>query len=254
MTNQLIIRDSLDTYIAEINRFPLLTRTEEQAYAFDFYENNNLQAAQKLVQANLRYVVKVAFEFQNYGLNIKDLIQEGNMGLMNAVKKFNPHKGVRLITYATWWIKHCIQEFIIKSKGIVKQNAKALKKKLFYKDHNEDTTISASALSLDETVSKDGDGDTTHLDMLECDNLCQETSLAIKQETSIVEAKVFEALKTLTPKEQIVIKERFMGSDGKSLQAIGDELNISRERVRQIEANALKKLKNNDTMASLALN
>ena len=139
-----------------------------------------MDTAQRLVTSHLRFVVKTALEYRNYGIAIKDLIQEGNLGLMNAVKKFNPHKGYRLITYAVWWIKSFIQEYILKTKGIVKRSNKALKKKLFYKtaltdgQATKDAAADASSaavgilttndLSLDAPISEGED--RTHLDMM----------------------------------------------------------------------------------------
>src|SRR3990172_6515071 len=116
-----ILSDSIGIYIADINRYPLLSKDEEYRLAVLWKRHGDLDAAHNLVTANLRFVVKLALEYRNYGVGLKDLIQEGNIGLMTAVKKFDPGKGTRLITYAAWWIKSHMQEYILKAKGVVKR-------------------------------------------------------------------------------------------------------------------------------------
>ena len=171
-----VLKDSLDSYLVEVSRFPMLSRDEERELSIHYLETKDVDTAQKLVTSHLRFVVKTALEYRNYGIALKDLIQEGNLGLMNAVKKFNPHKGYRLITYAVWWIKSFIQEYILKTKGIVKRSNKALKKKLFYKkaltdgeaakDASNDAAaiLTTNDLSLDTPISEGED--RTHLDMM----------------------------------------------------------------------------------------
>ena len=159
-----------------VNRYKLLTPEEERSVAERYFETKSIEDAHRLVTSNLRYVVKIALEFRKYGCRLADLIQEGNIGLMMAVKKFNPFKGFRLITYATWWIRSFIQDYILKSKGLVRRSARDLKKKLFYKSQPE---LSAGAgeeasnydsaevfcddLSLDATVTGKT---TTHMELL----------------------------------------------------------------------------------------
>lgn len=127
------VTDVLDLYIAEINRFPILTADEEFKLAVRFKKQKDLKAAEKLVTSNLRFVVKIAYEYNNYGIKLVDLIQEGNIGLMHAVKKFDPYKGFRLISYAVWWIRAYIQNFIIRSWSIVKIGTTQAQRKLFFK-------------------------------------------------------------------------------------------------------------------------
>ena len=124
---------TLDIYIAEINRFPLLTAEEEFKLAVELMKENSMEAAEKLVVSNLRFVVKVAHEYRNYRMKLADLIQEGNIGLMHAVKKFDPYKGYRLISYAVWWIRAYIQNYVIKSWSIVKIGTTQAQRKLFFK-------------------------------------------------------------------------------------------------------------------------
>jgi RNA polymerase sigma-32 factor len=255
-----VLSDTLNTYLAEISRFQVLTREEEHRLAVRYYEHKDIDAAHKLVTSNLRFVVKISLGYRNYGCSLRDLIQEGNLGLMTAVKKFNPHKGTRLITYAVWWIRSFIQEFIIKTRGLVKSSTKALKKHLFYREvkgseasslpetdkerpykasFKPDIYTASTDLSLDTPI---GDGETTHLDTLRDLNPGQEEAVARIQERAIVKTDVDRALALLNEKERFVIVNRVMAEEPMSLQGIGDRLGLTRERVRQIEAQALKKL------------
>ena len=134
MTNYLTINDnSLSSYFLEINRFPVLSAKEEYELAIKYYNENDLDSAHRLIVSNLRFVVKIAFEYKHYGLQLIDLIQEGNIGLMKAVKKFNPHKGIKLISYAVWWIKAYINKYIMENWSLIKIGTTQLQRKLFYK-------------------------------------------------------------------------------------------------------------------------
>ncbi|MBE9531547.1 MAG: sigma-70 family RNA polymerase sigma factor [Proteobacteria bacterium] len=248
-----VLADSLDSYLVEVSRFPMLSREEERELSIHYLDTKDVGTAQRLVTSHLRFVVKTALEYRNYGIALKDLVQEGNLGLMNAVKKFNPHKGYRLITYAVWWIKSFIQEYILKTKGIVKRSSKALKKKLFYKtaiadgkaakDASKDAAniLTTNDLSLDAPI---GEGeDRTHLDMMIDPDKDQASLVADNQEREINKDKVSSALALLNDKERFIIMNRQMSDDALSLQNIGDRYGISRERVRQIEKAAMGKLK-----------
>ncbi len=134
MSNLPVVKNSLETYLAQINQFPLLKPNEEFELAKRYYEDkNDIEAAHMLITSNLRFVVKVALEYKSYGVKLPDLIQEGNIGLMMAVKKFNPHKGYRFISYAIWWVRAYMQNFIIKTWSLVKIGTTQAQKKLFYK-------------------------------------------------------------------------------------------------------------------------
>jgi len=128
-----VVTGTLDLYIAEINRFPLLTADEEFKLAVQLKKYNNVEAAEKLIVSNLRFVVKIAHEYRSYGFGLTDLIQEGNVGLIHAVKKFDPYKGYRLISYAVWWIRAYIQNYLIKSWSLVKIGTTQAQRKLFFK-------------------------------------------------------------------------------------------------------------------------
>ena len=245
-----IVSDSIQSYLAEVNRYKLLTPEEERSVAERYFKTKSIEDAHKLVTSNLRYVVKIALEFRNYGVRIADLIQEGNIGLMMAVKKFNPFKGFRLITYATWWIKSYIQEFILKSKGLVRHATRDLKKKLFYRNQPElgsgdkATDIDAAEvfcedLSLNATIA---DKTTTHMELLKDEGPGPLCTFEGKQTAALVKKEVTHALACLNEKERVVIENRVMSDEPESLQELGDKLGVTRERVRQIESQALKKL------------
>lgn len=242
-----VLSDSLQSYFAELNRYPVLSAEDEFKVAERYHKMRSLDDAHILVTANLRYVVRIALEYRDYGCRLADLIQEGNIGLMTAVKKFNPFKGFRLITYATWWIRSFMQEFILKTRGIVKRSAKALKKKLFYRSGPLGTNEAASDiditsdLSLDAALTAEQDG-ATHLEMLRDLAPSQEDAITTIETSAIVKREVTWALARLSEKERYVIENRLMSEEPVSLQVIGDQLGLSRERVRQIENEALKKL------------
>jgi len=271
MSHLPIVRDSLKSYLIRINQIPLLTPEEEFQLAVRYRKYNDIEAAQKLVTSNLRFVVKVAFEYRSYGMKLHDLIQEGNIGLMMAVKKFDPYKGYRFISYAIWWIRAYIQNFIIKNWSLVKIGTTQAQKKIFYKigkvrkalesdqgnkkyeilandlDVSKEDIVemeqrmSTRDLSLDSTF--DEDHELKHLDLLQEESPDQEQIFALKEEKKIRERIVLNAMKRLNEKEVYVIKNRIMSDSPLTLQEMGDHLELSKERIRQIESEALKKLK-----------
>ena len=264
------ITATLDIYIAEINRFPILKAEEEFKLAVQWKKENSMEAAEKLVVSNLRFVVKIAHEYKSYRVKLADLIQEGNIGLMHAVKKFDPYKGYRLISYAVWWIRAYIQNYIIKSWSIVKIGTTQAQRKLFFKmsqtkrdiqlltkEKPEFGEIAASLgvkewevaqmdsrmgsdLSLDAYVGEESE--TTHGDILVYEGENQETALIKKEEMALVQRDIAGALASLNEKESFIVKNRLMADDPMTLQEIGDRYNFTRERARQIERQAIKKL------------
>ena len=263
---------TLDRYIAEINQFPLLTPEEEFALAVRLKKFNDMEAAEKLIVSNLRFVVKIAHEYRNYGIKLADLIQEGNIGLMHAVKKFDPYKGYRLISYAVWWIRAYMQNYIIKTWSLVKIGTTQAQRKLFFKlgqakkkleamsqknpEFGEiaaslgvksveieemDLRMSNRDVSLDAYINDDSEA--THIDYLTYDGEDQETALIRKEEMDILKSSIAGALNKLSEKEQYIIKKRVMADNPMTLQEIGDRYKITRERARQIEKQALKKLR-----------
>jgi RNA polymerase sigma-32 factor len=267
-----VTTDSFSRYLSEIRSFPLLDEQEEHRLAVRLFEENDLSAAQTLITSNLRFVVKVAAEYRNYGMKMLDLIQEGNIGLMLAVRKFNPYRGFRLITYAVWWIRAQIQSYIVSSWSLLKIGTTQAQRKLFFKlkqaknairsmTGSDDADLPATALSLDvrETdveemelrmmgeVSLDaelasGEGGSL-LEELVDDRPNQEIQLGELQEQQELQQIVAGAISRLGEKEQFVVKERIVADDPMTLQEIADHFAISRERVRQIEENALRKIK-----------
>jgi RNA polymerase sigma-32 factor len=267
-----VVKNSLESYLLQINQFPLLTQKEEFKLAVTYRKDNDIEAAHKLITSNLRFVVKVAFEYKSYGVKLLDLIQEGNIGLMMAVKKFNPYKGYRFISYAIWWIRAYIQNFIIKTWSLVKIGTTQAQKKLFYKigkvrkalESEGDTEQKYERLANDLEVNKediiemeqrmssrdlsldspfDEGHELTHLDLLQEDGLDQEEALALEEEKKIREREIQRAMKRLNEKEIYVVQNRIMADSPLTLQEIGNHLKLSRERVRQIESEALKKLR-----------
>ena len=267
-----VVKNSLDTYLVQINQFPLLSQEEEFKLAVRYRKYDDIEAAHKLITSNLRFVVKVAFEYKSYGAKILDLVQEGNIGLMMAVKKFNPYKGYRFISYAIWWIRAYIQNFIIKTWSLVKIGTTQAQKKLFYKigkvrkalEANGEKDRKYELLARDLDVTKedivemeqrmssrdlsldapfDESQELTHLELLKEESLNQEEAIAQEEEKKIREHEVQSAMKRLNEKEVYVLQNRIMAEDPLTLQQIGDHLKLSRERVRQIESEALKKLK-----------
>jgi RNA polymerase sigma-32 factor len=272
MDNLPVVKNSLESYLIQINQFLLLTKEDEFQLAVRYRKYNDIEAAHRLITSNLRFVVKVAFEYKSYGIKLLDLIQEGNIGLMMAVKKFDPYKGYRFISYAIWWIRAYIQNFIIKTWSLVKIGTTQAQKKLFYKigkvrkaleadQENEkkyehlandldvskediiemEQRMSSRDLSLDAPF--DEGHELTHLDLLQEDSPNQEETLAREEEKKIREREVLNAMKRLNEKEVYVIKNRIMADSPLTLQEIGNHLKLSRERVRQIESEALKKLR-----------
>lgn len=263
--------DNLTLYLAEINRFPLLTADEEMDLAGRFRREGDLEAAHRLITANLRFVVKIAGEYRSYGMKMLDLIQEGNIGLMMAVRKFDPDKGVRLISYAVWWIRAYIQNHIISAWSLLKIGTTQAQRKLFFKLNQAKQAIvnmtgegdlHAAAISLDVKDNEaremeqrlrgelsldvemfEGEGGGTFLESLPDLRQNQEEMLAERQETTILERNVASALENLNEKEKFVIEQRVAAEDPMTLQEIADHFSISRERVRQIEEGALKKMK-----------
>jgi RNA polymerase sigma-32 factor len=268
---------TLDQYLREINRVALLTVQEERALAREFRDRGDKRAGHRLVEANLRFVVKVAFEYRSYGLRMADLIQEGNIGLMKAVQKFDPDKEIRLISYAVWWIRAYIQNHILKSWSLVKIGTTQAQRKLFFslaRTRHEIERLSPGSgldkegidvnlvakklrvrpsdvvemqqrmegrdLSLDAPVA---DGTSTHLEFTPAEGDPQDEELAQAEETALVARRVTEAMARLDPRERHIVEARIMGEGKETLRDLGSHFGFSRERARQLEIRALEKLR-----------
>ncbi len=263
--------DGLRIYLSQIEHYPVLSREEENELAVRYRDHGDEEAGNKLVTSNLRFVIKVALGYKNYGVKLMDLIQEGNIGLIKAVERFDPDKGFRLISYAIWWIKAYIQNYIIRSWSMVKMGTTQAQRKLFYRisdlpesqDHDEhlgnvakladkinvseDDVLDMSArmkahdLSLDDVVG-DGSRDS-FVDTLQDDTPNQEDELAEFIERRRLKDWADEALETLNEREQYIIRQRILTEDPLTLKELGKHFGVTRERARQIERAALQKLK-----------
>jgi RNA polymerase sigma-32 factor len=267
-----VAKNSLESYLARIQQFPLLTAEEEFQLAVRFRQDHDVEAGQKLVTSNLRLVVKIAQEYRNYGVKLSDLIQEGNIGLMVAARKFDPYRGNRFISYAIWWVRAYIKNFLIQSWSLVKIGTTQAQRRLFYRigsvrkaleadPENEkkydilarhykvtpkdlmemEQRMSARDFSLDAPF---GDGDELKpIDRLQAEDPSQEDRVAREEERNLLHHHILNAMKRLDERERHVIQYRILAEEPLTLREIGKHLRISRERVRQIEAQALKKLK-----------
>ncbi len=268
---------NLASYLDKISKFPYLTQEEEETLAKDWVDNGNVKSAHKLVTSHLRLVAKIAYGFRGYGLPLLELISEGNIGLMHAVKRFDPNKGFRLSTYAMWWIKAAIQEYVLHSWSLVKIGTTAAQKKLFFslrkvknrlkKVDNSNLTkdeIAEIASRLDvsekEVIEMDsrltqadkslnvliGDSEDGHemIDFLPAKEENQENSLISKDDLKFKRALFVKAFALLTDREREVITKRRLDEPQITLEDLSQHYKISRERVRQIENRALEKLQN----------
>jgi len=262
--------DPLKKYLAEISMHPVLSREEEFKLAEKVYKHKDKEAAQKLVISNLKLVVKIALEYYNTYLNILDLIQEGNVGLMHAVKKYNPYKGTKFSTYASFWIRAYILKYIMDTWSLVKVGTTQSQRKLFYRLNKEKQKLEALGIFpapqlLASTLDvKEGDiesmekrlsytdvslesklydeGDNTIMDTIKSSENVEEI-VAEKEKQLILAEKINLFKTTLNEKELYIFENRIMAEEPLTLQDIGEKFNISRERVRQIENKVLKKFK-----------
>lgn len=266
-----VVTDTFEHYMAQINRFDLLSREEEYDLAVRYRRHGDLPSVHRLTCANLRFVVKIANEYRAYGMKMLDLIQEGNIGLMMAVRKFDPQRGTRLISYAVWWIRAYIHNYIVKSWSLVKIGTTQAQKKLFFKlgqarnairrlTGREETGEIARELSVrDDEVEEmaqrmaardasldlelnEGD-DYTLMDSLADDRDSQEEQLLQREGERLLSGAVAEALQRLNERERRIVHDRILCDAPRTLQELADDYGISRERVRQLEKNALNKLK-----------
>jgi RNA polymerase sigma-32 factor len=266
---------SLNRYLSEIRKFPLLTAEQEFMLAKRYQEHQDPAAAAQLVTSHLRLVAKIAMGFRGYGLPVSELISEGNIGLMQGVKKFDPDRGFRLATYAMWWIRASIQEFILRSWSLVKMGTTASQKKLFFnlrrmknnleafEDgdlHPENVTKIATDLGVSEddvvsmnrrmamggdtslNVPMGEDGDSQWQDLLDDEGPLQDERVAEAQERDMRHGLLNEALESLNDRERHILTERRLTDDPKTLEDLSQEYGVSRERVRQIEVRAFEKL------------
>ncbi len=276
----------LSVYLAQIKKFPMLDAEEEYMLAKNWRENGNLQSAHKLVTSHLRLVAKIAMGYRGYGLPVNELISEGNLGLMQAVKKFDPDKGFRLATYAMWWIKAAIQEYVLRSWSLVKMGTTTAQKKLFFNlkklknqiapgqegdlkddqvkeiskrldvDSNEVVNMNRRLMGQEKSLNdpiKIGEVDEWQ-DWLVDESLDQELAISQKQEYEDKKDLLNSAMKILNEREKEIIKLRRLTDNPKTLEELSKKYKISRERIRQIETKAFEKLQKSMINASKSKN
>ena len=264
----------LSLYLAQIKKFPILDAEEEYMLAKNWKERGNLKSAHKLVTSHLRLVAKIAMGYRGYGLPVNELISEGNIGLMQAVKKFDPEKGFRLATYAMWWIKAAIQEYVLRSWSLVKMGTTSAQKKLFFNlkklkkqiAPNEDGDLKNEQVkeisrrlgvkseevvnmnrrmmgqekSLNEPIKSDEKSEWQ--DWLPSEDLDQELFVSQKQELDEKKSLLHRSIKILNDREREIIEDRKLSNNPKTLEELSKKYKISRERIRQIETRAFEKL------------
>ena len=266
--------EGLSIYLGQIKKFPMLDAEEEYMLAKNWRENGNLKAAHKLVTSHLRLVAKIAMGYRGYGLPINEMISEGNIGLMQAVKKFDPEKGFRLATYAMWWIKASIQEYILKSWSLVKMGTTSAQKKLFFNLKKIKLQLSANSngdlktehvaeiskrlnVKEEEVVSmnrrllgkekslnapiKDEDGSEAQ-DWLVDSKIDQESDFSNRQEFSQRKKLMDKSMAVLNKREKEILTARRLSDESVTLEDLSQKYKISRERIRQIETKAFEKL------------
>lgn len=266
--------DGLRAYLQKIKRIPLLTLEEEQLLTRQVAATQDQAAANRLITSHLRLVVKIAMHYRRYGLPLADLIAEGNVGLIKAVNKFEPEKGFRLATYAMWWIKASVNEYILNAWSLVKIGTVSTQKRIFYNlrklkaqlgAYDESTLSDEHAQQIATTLAvrkedvhamngrlmaRDGslnspvgeDGDAERVDLLVDDAPTQEDVLSARQESNRSQRLVRLALEALNERERYIITQRRLVDDPVTLESLGEHYSLSRERVRQIEARAMQKL------------
>lgn len=280
---------NLSRYLDQIRAFPMLEQSQEYMLAKAWKEKGDVAAAHQLVTSHLRLVAKIAMGYRGYGLPVADLISEGNLGMMHAVKKFEPEKGFRLATYAMWWIKAAIQEYILRSWSLVKIGTTAGQKKLFFNlrrikgqiqaiddgdlkpeqvtqiatqlNVTEDEVMSMNQRmagndrSLNVPLSRDGEGGGEWQDWLQDDSPDQESTFADHEEYDARKNLMLDAMQGLNPREQRILAARRLSEPPLTLEDLATEFNISRERIRQIEVRAFEKLQKavRDKAAALKL-
>ncbi len=265
----------LNRYLSEIKKFPILTPEEEFMLAKRWSEHQDTEAAAKLVNSHLRLVAKIAMGYRGYGLPVSELISEGNIGLMQGVKKFEPDRGFRLATYAMWWIRASIQEFILRSWSLVKMGTTAAQKKLFFNLRRMKNQIEAfedgdlkpedvAKIAKDLGVSEDDvvsmnrrmamggdtslnvpmreDGEGTWQDWLVDTDPLQDERVAEAEETRVRHELLVQAMSSLNEREKHILTERRLSDDPKTLEELSQVYDVSRERIRQIEVRAFEKL------------
>ena len=266
-------RDTFEQYMSEVNRIPLLSRQDEDELTSAFAQNQDPAIAHRLVVSNLRFVVRIANEYRGYGLKLIDLVQEGNLGLMIAVQKFDHQRGYRLISYAVWWIRAYIQAYVMRSISMVKLGTTQAQRKLFFgrrkaratllkqgaeptrenmakmlgvslEDVDEmEMRLAGKDYSLDAPMSSDSESGSMIEILVDDHDDTPEELVAEAQIEHVRRQAIDKAVEQLDPRERMIIEARAMSEDPKTLTELGEELGVSRERARQLEARGLGKMR-----------
>ncbi|MFO8071740.1 MAG: RNA polymerase factor sigma-32 [Polyangia bacterium] len=274
MTSTAITRvGELDRYMAEVNRYPLLDAEEEKRLARRWRESGDVQAAHRLVTANLRFVVKIAHEYRGYGAQMLDMIQEGSVGLMQAVKRFDPDRGYRLISYAVYWIRSYIHAFLMRTVRMIKVGTSRAHRKLFFKlralkgrlasggevedDELLDSVAREMGVSRSDVEEMDrhlggrdasldapvAEGGSSLGELVPSEQISQEEQLAELEHRADLTARLETALDSLDERERAIVEQRHLADEPRQLEAIGRELGVTKQRVSQLERRAMAKLK-----------
>ncbi len=265
--------DPVALYLAEIRKYPLLTREQEYELAVRYRETGDPKAAEMLVTSNLRFVVKIAAEYSRFGAKLIDLIQEGNVGLMHAVKEFNPYKGVRLITYAVWWIRGYIQEYLMRQYSVVRIGTTQNQRKLFYRLQKErealdsmgqEPTVALLAgrlgvseeevetmqkrltgrdISLNQPIDSEGNSVSSLLDFSPSEDEPVDEALGHFEEMELLRENIEKIRGSLSEKETFILEKRLLADEPMTLQEIGEHYGVTREAVRQLEARLIAKIR-----------
>jgi len=270
-SNALALTDPVALYMAEVRKYPLLTREQEQELAMRYRETGDKRAAEMLVTSNLRFVVKVAAEYSKFGARLIDLVQEGNVGLMHAVREFNPYKGVRLITYAVWWIRGYIQDYLMRQYSMVRIGTTQSQRKLFYRFQKEkellesmgqepsvqllSTRLGVSESDV-ETMSQrlqgrdvslqtavDDNGKTTLLDFESSDDIPIDEQMGHAEMLSLLHEGIEDLKDSLNDRERELLEDRLLSDEPLTLQEIGEKYGVTREAVRQMENRLMAKIR-----------
>lgn len=266
-----VVSDPMQVYLNEIGKFLILSKEEEEKLSKEFYETKDPRIAQILAQANLRFVVKIAAEYTRFGSRLIDLVQEGNIGLLHAIKEFNPYKGVRLITYAVWWIRGYIQEYLMRQYSLVRIGTTAKQRKLFYllrkqqeqlaqlpyrenmkllthsgfkekEVHTMRQRLKGRDLSLDQPIT-----DNSNINLLETQTHAEDNSLEedinFFQEKQLMQKSIEQLRPSLNNKELFILENRLLSDSPLTLQQIGKKFSVTREAIRQVESRLIQKIK-----------
>lgn len=270
-TKSLALADPVAMYMAEVRKYPLLTREQEQELAIRYRETGDKRAAELLVTSNLRFVVKVAAEYSKFGARLIDLIQEGNVGLMHAVREFNPYKGVRLITYAVWWIRGYIQDYLMRQYSMVRIGTTQSQRKLFYRLQKEKELLESmgqeptvqllsSRLGVSESdvesmslrlqgrdislqTSLDDGGRTTLLDLESSNETPIDEQMGHAEMLSLLQEGIEDLKDSLNDRERELLEDRLLADEPLTLQDIGEKYGVTREAVRQMENRLMSKIR-----------